>query len=61
MQNPVGNLIGQGIDYLGGAFGDVFGATSSMFNNYGSGGFGDAAVDADYEDFLRRLGEGGGI
>jgi hypothetical protein len=59
IQNPLGNLIDQGVDYLGGLFGDYFGATSSQFNNYGSGGFGDAAVDADYEEFLRRLAEGG--
>jgi hypothetical protein len=59
IQNPFGDVIGQGVDYLGGLFGDYFGATSSQFNNYGSGGFGDAAVDADYEEFLRRLAEGG--
>ena len=57
----LGQLGGGLYDLLGGAYGGAFGATSSMFDNYGSGGFGDAAVDADYEDFLRRLGEGGGV
>lgn len=59
IQNPLGDVIDQGVEYLGGLVGDYFGATSSQFNNYGSGGFGDAAVDADYEEFLRRLAEGG--
>ena len=75
LQNLLGNTMGTAdqpssflgqfggglYDLLGGAYGGIFGATSSMFDNYGPGGFGDAAVDADYEDFLRRLGEGGGV
>jgi hypothetical protein len=50
-----------GSESLGSLFGNFFGATASQFDNYGSGGFGDAAVEADYEDFLSRLDEGGGV
>ena len=55
------DLFNLGSQSLGSLFGNFFGATGSQFDNYGSGGFGDAAVEADYEDFLRRLEEGGGV
>lgn len=55
------DLFNFGSESLGSLFGNFFGATGSQFDNYGSGGFGDAAVEADYEDFLRRLEEGGGV
>lgn len=70
--SALGGMLGGGLDWLGGAlggaFGSVFGPTDSMFENYGGGtdinsdsggSFGDAAVDAEYEDFLERLGTGG--
>lgn len=66
-------IVGSAGDYIGGGlgsmFGSVFGATPDQFANYGGGtdimsdvgsAFGDAAVEADYEDFLERL-EGGGV
>ena len=66
-------IIGSANDYigagLGSLFGSVFGATDDQFANYGGGtdiysdqgsAFGDAAVEADYEDFLERL-EGSGV